>query len=177
MSETPMAERSSNGHRVALAAPWGGPRRAVERVSLPREQRDLDEVRSPWQTGHLAAVESLSWEDLIAIGDARLRVGGAVGARPSGELAARRVYFAALYRACREESLEGILRAAEAFADLGDGEVVEECLGLAELKVDGEETHRRASALVQRLEAAQAARSGTAASSAGLDRADGAATY
>jgi hypothetical protein len=144
-----------------------------------RAERDrrgnLDGVRQPRQAGPVGAVESLSWEDLIAIGDARLRVGGAVGARPSGELAARRVYFAALYRACCEESLEGILRAAEAFADLGDGEVVEECLGLAELKVESEEAHRRASALVQRLEAARAARSGVAAGPVGLNRAEGVA--
>ena len=121
-------------------------------------------------------VESLGWDDLIAIGDARLRVGSAVGARPSGELAARRVYFAALYRACRAESLEGILRAAEAFADLGDGDVVEECLGLAELKVDGEEARRRVSALVQRLGAAQAARSGATTGPVSLDQPDGAVT-
>jgi hypothetical protein len=173
MSARPIAERPTDAHGVALAAPWGGSR-AVGRVRARRDQRDLDGDWRLWQTGHLGAVESLSWEDLIAIGDARLRIGSAVGARPSGELAARRVYFAALYRACREESLEGILRAAEAFADLGDGEVVEECLGLAELKVDGEQAHRRASALGRRLEAAQAAR-GAAASQAGLDRADGAA--
>jgi hypothetical protein len=141
-------------------------------MRVERDQRDLGGIRRPWQAGPAAAVESLSWEDLIAIGDARLRVGSTVGARPTGELAARRVYFAALYRACREESVEGILRAAEAFADLGDGEVVEECVGLAELKVDSEEAHRRASALVQRLEATRAARSGAAAGSAHLGRAD-----
>jgi hypothetical protein len=137
----------------------------------------VDGVQRLWQTGHLAVVESLSWDDLIAIGNARLRIGGAVGARPSGEMAARRVYFAALYRACREESLEGILRTAEAFADLGDGDVVEECLGLAELKVDGEEARRRVSTLVQRLGTAQAARRGAAASSASLDRLDGAVMH
>jgi hypothetical protein len=148
----------------------------VDGTRTERDQRDADGARRLWQAGHLAVVESLSWDDLIAIGDARLRVGGAVGARPSGEAAARRVYFAALYRACREESLEGILRTAEAFADLGDGDVVEECLGLAELKVDGEEARRRVSTLVQRLGAAQATRSG-AAGPASHDRPDGVVTH
>lgn len=176
MSERPMAQRPVDMRGLVLTAPWAGSPRAAERMPVERESRDLDGGRRPWQASPVAAVESLSWEDLLAIGVARLRVGSGVGARPSGELAARRVYFAALYRACREESLEGILRAAEAFADLGDGEVVEECLGLAELKVDSEEARRRTSALVQRLEAARAARSGAAAAgSADLGRANGAA--
>jgi hypothetical protein len=42
-------------------------------------------------------------------------------------------------------------RAAEAFDDLGDREVVEECLGLAELQVDGEQTRRRVVDFVGRL--------------------------
>jgi hypothetical protein len=174
MREARMAERATDATGIALAAPWGASLGAPDHVRVEREQRDGDGPRRPWQTGHLAAVESLSWDDLIAIGDARLRVGSAVGARPSGELAARRVYFAALYRACREESLEGILRAAEAFADLGDGDVVEECLGLAELKVDSEEARRRVSALVQRLGVAQAVRNGATSSS---DRPNGAAAH
>ncbi len=160
MRETRMAERATDAHGVSVAARWARPFGAVDRE----------------RAGHLAVVESLGWDDLIAIGDARLRVGSAVGARPSGELAARRVYFAALYRACRAESLEGILRAAEAFADLGDGDVVEECLGLAELKVDGEEARRRVSALVQRLGAAQTARSGATTGPVSLDQPDGAVT-
>jgi hypothetical protein len=71
-------------------------------------------------------------------------------AAPS-EPAARRAYFAALYRACRENSFEGILRTAEAFANLGDREVVEECAGLAELQVDGEQRRRRVAAVIGRL--------------------------
>ena len=60
-------------------------------------------------------------------------------------------YFAALYRACRDNSFEGIIHAAEAFANLGDREVVEECLGLAALHVDGEGGRQRLSSLAQRL--------------------------
>ncbi len=165
MREAPLVKRTINARGVALAAPWGGP---LPRVDSTRDREGADGGRRAWERARLAPVESLSWEDLIAIGDAGLRIGGAVGARPSAELAARRVYFAALYRACREESLEGILRAAEAFAGLGEGEVVEECLGLAELKVDGEEARRHLSILVQRLESAQA--QARRAAAAGLDR-------
>jgi hypothetical protein len=147
-----MIERTTEAQGVTLGAAWGGSLRRGERGFDPH---DMGGGR-PWQRGPSAVVENLSWEDLIAIGDARLRTGGAAGAGPSAEPAARRVYFAALYRACREESLEGILRAAEAFAELGDGEVVDECLGLAELKADGEDARRRLSILVQRIGVARA---------------------
>ena len=132
-------------------------------------QRDVDGARRAWESAHLAAVESLSWEGLIAAGQAsppdrrrhRRR-------RTAAEPAARRAYFAALYRACRENSFEGILRAAEAFDDLGDREVVEECLGLAELQVDGEQTRRRVAAFVGRLGVCPAPPTiGSAASAAG----------
>jgi hypothetical protein len=169
MREPRMAERASDACGLPLAASWSASFGAVDREGADRDPGHGTGARR-LQNGHLAAVESLDWDDLIAIGDARLRIGGAIGAHPSGELAARRVYFAALYRACRAESLEGILRAAEAFADLGDGDVVEECLGLAELKVDSEEARRRVSALVQRLGAAQAARRDTGTGPNGLER-------
>jgi hypothetical protein len=104
---------------------------------------------SPWSG------QSLDWRGLIEAGQACLRLGGAVGARPSAEPEARRAYFAALYRACRENSFEGILCTAEAFAALGDHEAVEECLGLAELQADGVEA-RRMAAFVRHLGLARA---------------------
>jgi hypothetical protein len=138
--------------RRALAkedgAPWTGHIRAVD---LALGQRDVDGARRAWESAHLAAIESLSWEGLLETGQACLRIGGATGGRTAAEPAARRAYFAALYRACRENSFEGILRLAEAFEDLGDHEVVEECLGLVELKVDGEQTRQRVAAVAGRL--------------------------
>ena len=133
---------------AGLTSPWSGHLRNVDRAL---GQSDLTGARQAWENAHLAAVESLSWEGLIATGHACLRVGGATGARRSAEATARRAYFAALYRACRVNSFDGILRAAEAFDDLGDREVVEECLGLAELQVDGDTTRQRLSALIGRL--------------------------
>ena len=161
-----MVARATDAKDTALAAPWSGHLRAVDRAL---GQSDVDGARRAWENAHLAAVESLSWEGLIATGHACLRIGGASSARAAAQPTARRAYFAALYRACRENSFEGILRAAEAFADLGDREVVDECLGLAELQVDGEDTRRRLSSLVQRLEvAATPARGDGAASASGL---------
>ena len=143
-----MVGRATDAKDTALAAPWSGHLRAVDRAL---GQSDVDGARRAWENAHFAAVESLGWEGLIETGHACLRIGGATGGRTAAEPAARRAYFAALYRACRESSFDGILRAAEAFDDLGDREVVEECLGLAELQVDGEQTRRRVAALAGRL--------------------------
>ena len=133
---------------AVLPASWRGHLRTVDRAL---GKCDVDGARRAWESAHLAAVESLSWEGLIAAGEASLRIGSATGGRETAEPAARRAYFAALYRACRENSFEGILRAAEAFADLGDREVVEECVGLVELQADGEQSRRRVAALIGRL--------------------------
>jgi hypothetical protein len=160
-----MTEHATTARREVSLPAWSGHLQNVDRAL---GQRDLDGARRAWENAHLAAVESLSWEGLIATGHACLRVGGATGARPSAEATARRAYFAALYRACRENSFDGILRAAEAFDDLGDREVVDECLGLAELQVDGEAARLRLSALVGRLGAAPAP--DTAARRAGGER-------
>src|SRR5262245_56586259 len=147
--ETPSkVERVADVRDVVLSEMWRGHIRTVERA-LGRH--DVDQARRAWEKAHVAAVESFSWEGLLASGQASLRIGGAIGARSSAETAARRAYFTALYRACRENSCEGILRTAEAFFDLGDREIVEECLGLAELQGDSEETRRRVAAFAGRL--------------------------
>jgi hypothetical protein len=142
-----MTERPATTTPAAIPA-WSGHLRKVDDAL---GQHDPEAARRAWEHAHLAAVESLSWEGLLATGHAVLRIGGVTGARPAAEATARRAYFAALYRACRESSFDGILRAAEAFDTLGDREVVEECLGLAELQVDGEMSRQRLSALIGRL--------------------------
>jgi hypothetical protein len=141
-------EQKVGARETVFSNSWRGHLRGVDRAL---GQRDVDEARRAWKSAHLAAVESFSWEGLIATGHASLRIGDATDGRTLAEPAARRAFFAALYRACRENSVEGILRAAEAFDDLGDREVVEECLGLAELQVDGEQTRRRVADFVGRL--------------------------
>ena len=141
-------EQKVGARETVLGNSWRGHLRGMDRAL---GQSDVDEARRAWKSAHLAAVESFSWEGLIATGRASLRIGDATEGRTLAEPAARRAFFAALYRACRENSVEGILRAAEAFADLGDREVVEECLGLAELQVDGEQTRRRVAEFVGRL--------------------------
>jgi hypothetical protein len=135
------------GENETAAHTWSAQLRAVDRA-LGRN--DISGALRAWESAHLSAVESLSWEGLVAAGDTYLRIGEASGEPRSAEATARRAYFAALYRACRANSFEGILRAADAFAELGDRAVVDECLGLAELLADGEERRRELESLLER---------------------------
>jgi hypothetical protein len=160
--ESSAPESRSAARQSAIGAVWRGYLRVVDQAL---GQRDIDQAQRAWESAHLAAVESPSWEGLIATGEASLRIGDATSGRTSAEHSARRAYFAALYRACRANSLEGILRAAEAFEALGDREVVEECLGLVEFQADGEQTRHQVMALVGRLGTRSARPNGTAAAS------------
>jgi hypothetical protein len=141
-----MADRRAGGLDAADST-WTAHLHAVDRAL---GQHDITGALRAWESAHLAAVESLSWEGLLAAGDTYRRIGEVSGEPRSAEATARRAYFAALYRACRANSFEGILRAADAFAELGDREVVDECLGLAELLADGEERRRQLEELLGR---------------------------
>jgi len=85
-----------------------------------------------WTDAYSAALGSHGWEGMIAVGDA------ALGLDPANELSngprarARTAYLTALMRARRDQSVEGVLRTAEAFAALDDRAVVEQCLRMAE---------------------------------------------
>jgi hypothetical protein len=85
-----------------------------------------------WYDAHTAAVRSLRWEGLLAVGDASLRIATMPRLGRAFEAKARQVYLAALFRARDQGSLDGVLRTAEAFAMLGDGDVVEQCLRVAD---------------------------------------------
>lgn len=109
-------------------APWALHLRQVEQAL---GQRNLGAARYAWQEAYGAALRSRRWEGLIEVGDAWLRIAEAAG---SGKAAptARQLYATAFFRARGERSLEGVLVTADAFARLGDYEVAETCLRVAE---------------------------------------------
>ena len=79
--------------------------------------------------GHAIAPESqVDWRTHLTTVDDAVGLGGF---KKAAEVKARTIYLAALFRARQEASLDGVLRAAEAFAELGDAPVVEQCLKLA----------------------------------------------
>ena len=68
---------------------------------------------------------------MVAVGEAYRRIGARAGFRAIADAKARETYLAALFRARSQGSVEGVLRAAQGFADLGDHAVVEQCLSVA----------------------------------------------
>jgi hypothetical protein len=69
---------------------------------------------------------------MLDLGDASLRIGEGGNSPSTAQAKARTAYLAALFRAREQGSVAGALRAAEAFAMLGDWEVVEQCVRVAE---------------------------------------------
>ncbi len=113
---------------VAEVAPWADDLAALD-ASLARQ--DVGAAARRWQAGYAAALASGRWEGLVAMGDAARRLGAASGARQLGDERSRAVYLVALFRARQQGVLDGVLRAAAAFADLGDREVAAQSLRIA----------------------------------------------
>ncbi len=80
---------------------------------------------------YLVALASWRWDGLVDVAGAYLRIGQLSGLRQPAEAKARNLYLTALFRARQQDSLDGVLRAAEAFAALGDRDVAERCLRIA----------------------------------------------
>jgi hypothetical protein len=108
---------------------WTAPLRGVD-DALAR--MDLDAARRAWQEAYLAALGSWHWEGMLEVGHAQLRLGRAAGQWEAAVARARNLFLAALFRARQQRSAEGARQTASAFARLGDRDVAERCLRLAE---------------------------------------------
>ncbi|MGH7318486.1 MAG: hypothetical protein ACRELA_02500 [Candidatus Rokuibacteriota bacterium] len=81
---------------------------------------------------HRAAVASGRWEDLVRAGDAYRRLGEPAGQPEAFDAKAREAYRSALARARHDESLDGVLRVAEALATVADREAVGQAFRIAD---------------------------------------------
>jgi hypothetical protein len=114
----------------AAPSPWVAP---LQRVETALASQNVSAAEEAWHEAHRAALGSRQrWDGLIEVGEAYLRI-GEVGNRrhAAAQATARRLYLAALFRARQQGALDGVLRTAEAFAALGDREVVTQCLYVA----------------------------------------------
>ena len=114
--------------RMQNAVVWAAHLQALD-TELARGRVDVA-VRA-WHDAYGEALESRSWEGMIAVGDAFMRIGDAAGTPGGARMNARDAYLIALIRARRSGSVDGALRSAEAFQELGDGPIVEHCLHIA----------------------------------------------
>jgi hypothetical protein len=112
-------------------------------VDRELEHGHVDVAVRVWQDAYGAALESRTWESMIAVGDAFLAIGRVSGAVRGARHNAREAYLTGLIRARRERSVDGVLRAAEAFRRLDDRAVADHCLRIAGQLATGDESAER----------------------------------
>jgi hypothetical protein len=105
----------------ALAAPRG------QRSSAPADQRTMAALDGPAGTltpdGH--------WEPFLAARHATRWIADITHSEDGAGTTTREIYRSALRRARQQESLDGVLQAAEALAAVGDHEGVKESMRIA----------------------------------------------
>ncbi len=139
------------GGAGASDAPWADD---VQTVDDALHAGNVGVADWAWQHAWGAALGSRRWDGMLAVGDAALRIGERSGDRPAAARRARRAYLAALFRAREARSVDGVVRAAEAFLDLGDREVAQTGLGMAQAmarRASDEMAFARVQALADRL--------------------------
>jgi len=104
---------------------------AIRAMDEALAKGDLRTALRAREDARLAALASTGWDGLVTLGDATLRLGLNSGLRGAMEPAARRAYLFALYRARRQESLEGAVRVTEAFVAMGDRDMAKQACGIA----------------------------------------------
>jgi hypothetical protein len=129
------------------SAPWVTP---LQDMDYALARADLASAAVARHRAHLAALGSRNWEGFLAVGDAALRLGDASGDRRLLAREARRAYLSALMHARAQRSLDGVLRSTEAFAHLGDRDMVEQGIRIARVLAgtDGEAQARVATLAV-----------------------------
>lgn len=113
----------------SLDAPW---RDSIRTLDDALAKKEIGAAERALHQAYLAALGSRRWEGMVEVGDATLRVGEVSGYRKVSEPKARQLYLLAFFRARQQGSIDGLLRAAEGFAALGDREVAEQGIRLAE---------------------------------------------
>jgi len=107
---------------------WTAP---LQRMDEALAARDIRLAERAWHEAYGQALGSRRWEGMVEAGDAALRIRALAKAQRLATPTARQAYLTALVRARGQGSVDGVLRTAEAFARLGDGEVVEQALRVA----------------------------------------------
>lgn len=93
---------------------------------------DVRAARDEWREAHRSQLRNPDWRRMLALGDAALAIARLDGSPRSGDIDARRAYLAAMFRARAAGSIDGVLRATESFATLGDRDVAEEGLRIGD---------------------------------------------
>ena len=102
------------------------------RVEQAMAAGDVARAELLWREAYAAALKSRHWQGMVAVADTYRALGARAGFRAPAVAKARQTYLTALFRARSEGSLAGVLITADRFAELGDREVVEQCIRVAQ---------------------------------------------
>lgn len=106
-------------------------RAQLRKVDAAVAGNDLADAATPWREAYAVALKSRHWEGMVAVGDAYRQLGDLGGFPRTAQAKARQTYLTAMFRARGEASVDGVLRVADRFADLGDHDVVKQCIRVA----------------------------------------------
>jgi hypothetical protein len=123
---------ASRGERQRRAGDIDSDVKPLAKVSDALAGGDVATATRAWNDAYGVALAASTWAAMADVGDAARRLADATPTRSPYEEKARQAYLISLFRARNEGSLDGVLRAAEAFAALGDRELVDHCRRIAE---------------------------------------------
>jgi len=113
--------------RATSASRW---QEAVRQVEAAVTSGETSTMLRAWQAASVEAQLDRGWQSMAAVGDAALRIGHATGLRFAFGVKARQAYQVALYRSHGAKTVDGVMAAADGFAELGDAEAVAQCISI-----------------------------------------------
>jgi hypothetical protein len=105
----------------------------IQAMNQALTERDPGDSFRAWRQAYSAALSHPGWLGLLVVAMASLRLATFPGLARNADERAREAYWLAFFRARQQRSLDGVLHAAEAFAELGDRTTAEQCLRVAEV--------------------------------------------
>jgi len=112
------------GNVAAVAAPDDPWSPAIQQVDNALARKEYSVALRAANDAYTLALGTTRWDGMVCAGDLYRRIGEATGLRRSFESKAREAYQKAFFRARQQSSVEGILRATEGYAALGDTQMV-----------------------------------------------------
>jgi hypothetical protein len=120
------------GSVTALATPDSPWAPAIRQVDTALARKEYSLALRAANDAYALALGTTRWDGMVFAGDLYRRIGEATGLRRSFESKAREAYQKALFRARQQGSVEGVLRVTEGYAALGDTQMVDLGLRVAE---------------------------------------------
>jgi len=103
----------------------------IEAMDKALAANDTDESMRAWRRAYSFALSHPGWLGLFTVATAALQLGTFPSLARGAAALARETYWIAYFRARQQRSFTGVLRAAEAFAMLGDGNAANRCVRFA----------------------------------------------